>query len=96
VDAGLIIHESRFTYPEHGLHCVLDLGEWWERETGAAIPLGGSWRAARSARDRIREIDRAIRDPWSAPSPSGPPLPYMRNTRRRWTTRSCAVTWTST
>jgi 1,4-dihydroxy-6-naphthoate synthase len=41
VDAGLIIHESRFTYPEHGLVRVVDLGEWWERETGAPIPLGG-------------------------------------------------------
>ncbi len=41
VDAGLIIHESRFTYREHGLVCLLDLGEWWERETGLPIPLGG-------------------------------------------------------
>lgn len=41
VDAGLIIHESRFTYPQYGLHQVVDLGEWWERETGHAIPLGG-------------------------------------------------------
>ena len=32
VDAGLIIHESRFTYPQHGLHKVVDLGEWWEAE----------------------------------------------------------------
>jgi len=41
VDAGLIIHESRFTYPEYGLSKVLDLGEWWEKETGLPIPLGG-------------------------------------------------------
>lgn len=41
VDAGLIIHESRFTYPEHGLVKHMDLGEWWERETGLPIPLGG-------------------------------------------------------
>lgn len=41
VDAGLIIHESRFTFPEHGLVCLLDLGEWWEAETGLPIPLGG-------------------------------------------------------
>ncbi|HKI55646.1 MAG TPA: 1,4-dihydroxy-6-naphthoate synthase [Trueperaceae bacterium] len=41
VDAGLIIHESRFTYPEHGLRCFLDLGAWWERTTGALVPLGG-------------------------------------------------------
>jgi 1,4-dihydroxy-6-naphthoate synthase len=41
VDAGLIIHESRFTYQAFGLSKVLDLGEWWEAETGLPIPLGG-------------------------------------------------------
>lgn len=39
-DAGLIIHESRFTYPSYGLHAVIDLGEWWEGTTGLEIPLG--------------------------------------------------------
>jgi 1,4-dihydroxy-6-naphthoate synthase len=41
VDAGLIIHESRFTYTSYGLEQVIDLGEWWEKETGLPIPLGG-------------------------------------------------------
>jgi 1,4-dihydroxy-6-naphthoate synthase len=41
VDAGVIIHESRFTYQHHGLTRIVDLGEWWERTTGHAIPLGG-------------------------------------------------------
>lgn len=41
VDAGLIIHESRFTYAEHGLHKAIDLGEWWERETSLPVPLAG-------------------------------------------------------
>lgn len=41
VDAGLIIHESRFTYHEHGLVSVADLGEWWEGETGLPVPLAG-------------------------------------------------------
>jgi 1,4-dihydroxy-6-naphthoate synthase len=40
VDAGLIIHESRFTYRDAGLEQIVDLGEWWEGETGRAIPLG--------------------------------------------------------
>ena len=40
VDGGVIIHESRFTYQEHGLHCVQDLGAWWEATTGLPIPLG--------------------------------------------------------
>ncbi len=41
VDAGLIIHESRFTYAAHGLHCVADLGAWWEASTGLPVPLAG-------------------------------------------------------
>ena len=41
VDAGLIIHESRFTYKEKGLVKAMDLGEFWEAETGLPIPLGG-------------------------------------------------------
>lgn len=40
-DAGLIIHESRFTYADRGLEKMMDCGEWWEQTTGAAIPLGG-------------------------------------------------------
>lgn len=40
VDAGLIIHESRFTYAEKGLHALLDLGDWWEREYQLPVPLG--------------------------------------------------------
>jgi 1,4-dihydroxy-6-naphthoate synthase len=40
VDAGLIIHESRFTYQSSGLKQIIDLGEWWEEETGLPIPLG--------------------------------------------------------
>ena len=40
VDAGLIIHESRFTYKAHGLMKLLDLGAWWEGETGLPLPLG--------------------------------------------------------
>jgi len=40
VDAGLIIHESRFTYQDHGLHSLVDLGTWWEEEVGHLVPLG--------------------------------------------------------
>ena len=39
-DAGLVIHEARFTYQRHGLHALVDLGEWWEGDTGLPIPLG--------------------------------------------------------
>ena len=41
VDAGLIIHESRFTYQDHGLVKVIDLGDWWEQDTGLPVPLAG-------------------------------------------------------
>jgi 1,4-dihydroxy-6-naphthoate synthase len=41
VEAGLIIHESRFTYQDKGLEKVRDLGEFWEEETQLPIPLGG-------------------------------------------------------
>ncbi|MBK6486857.1 MAG: hypothetical protein IPF98_08315 [Gemmatimonadetes bacterium] len=41
VDAGLIIHESRFTFAAHGLVQVADLGAWWEAETGLPVPLAG-------------------------------------------------------
>jgi len=40
-DAGVIIHENRFTYEAKGLKKIIDLGEFWEDETGAPIPLGG-------------------------------------------------------
>lgn len=40
-DAGLIIHESRFTYQNHGLVKVTDLGDWWEGQTGLPVPLAG-------------------------------------------------------
>ena len=61
VDAGLIIHESRFTYPEHGLVKVVDLGEWWEKETGAPIPLGGIVARTSLGEDLIRRIEGGIR-----------------------------------
>lgn len=40
VDAGLVIHEARFTYPSYGLTLLVDLGSWWEEDTNLPIPLG--------------------------------------------------------
>ncbi|GAA0372433.1 1,4-dihydroxy-6-naphthoate synthase [Bacillus horti] len=40
IDAGLVIHEARFTYPSYGLHMLADLGSWWETDTNLPIPLG--------------------------------------------------------
>jgi 1,4-dihydroxy-6-naphthoate synthase len=61
VDAGLIIHESRFTYEDSGLVAVADLGEWWDAETGQPIPLAAI--CARSDLDEatIAELERAVR-----------------------------------
>jgi 1,4-dihydroxy-6-naphthoate synthase len=61
VDAGLIIHESRFTYPQHGLVKVVDLGEWWEQTTGHPIPLGGIMARRTLGNETIRRIDDALR-----------------------------------
>lgn len=62
VDAGLIIHESRFTYPYYGLKQVIDLGEWWEKETGLPIPLGGILAKRGLGRDIIKKIDTLLRN----------------------------------
>jgi len=42
VDAVLLIHEGRLTFRERGLHLVLDIGQWWEEQTGLPLPLGGN------------------------------------------------------
>lgn len=61
VDAGLIIHENRFTYEQKGLKKIIDLGEWWEKETGAAIPLGGIV-MKRSIPDEVKQkVNRILR-----------------------------------
>ena len=60
VDAGVIIHESRFTYQRHGLTQIVDLGEWWERETGHAIPLGGILMRRDLGDDLVRRTERAL------------------------------------
>jgi 1,4-dihydroxy-6-naphthoate synthase len=60
VDAGVIIHESRFTYQRHGLVRIVDLGEWWERETGQAIPLGGIAMRRDLGDDLIRRTERTL------------------------------------
>ena len=62
VDAGVIIHESRFTYPEQGLSCLQDLGRWWEETTGHPIPLGGIVAKRSLGAEKINLIERCIRD----------------------------------
>ncbi|MGE3877460.1 MAG: 1,4-dihydroxy-6-naphthoate synthase [Planctomycetota bacterium] len=59
-DAGLIIHESRFTYADHGLRSIADLGTEWERRTGLPLPLGVIAARRDLERDLRDEIGRAI------------------------------------
>jgi 1,4-dihydroxy-6-naphthoate synthase len=60
-DAGLIIHENRFTYHAKGLKKIVDLGEFWEGETGTPIPLGGIV-VHRSIPDEVKQtVNRVLR-----------------------------------
>lgn len=61
VDAGLIIHESRFTYPQYGLCCVMDLGQWWESETGLPLPLGCVIAKRNLGKETAEDIERLIK-----------------------------------
>jgi 1,4-dihydroxy-6-naphthoate synthase len=60
-DAGVIIHESRFTYRQHGLQPVLDLGQWWEQDSGCPIPLGGILAKRSLGTELIQQLDSALR-----------------------------------
>jgi len=78
-DAGVIIHENRFTYESRGLRKVIDLGEFWERETGAPIPLGGIV-VRRSQPDDVkarvnRVMRRSVEYAFAHPQAS---LPFVR------------------
>ena len=61
-DLGLIIHESRFTYQEKGLHKWMDMGDWWEKTTGAAIPLGGIVVRKDLSHEQAKQIENLIRE----------------------------------
>ena len=61
VDAGVIIHENRFTYEARGLQKILDLGEFWERTTCAPIPLGGIVAKRSLPLDVQQRVNRVVR-----------------------------------
>ncbi len=61
VDIGLIIHENRFTYQDKGLKKIIDLGDYWEKETGCAIPLGGIVANRNLPLDVQHKINRVLR-----------------------------------
>jgi len=60
-DCGLVIHESRFTYRQRGLEKIMDMGDWWEKESGAAIPLGGICVRRNIPKEVARQVERLIR-----------------------------------
>lgn len=61
-DAGLLIHENRFTYAQKGLHLIMDLGQYWEEKTHLPIPLGGI-AIRRSLPDELKiQVESAIRN----------------------------------
>ena len=82
-DAGVIIHESRFTYAQRGLRLLVDLGQWWEETTGCPIPLGGI--AARRDLDPVlvedfsKLLTSSIESARSEPAAA---LPFMREHAR--------------
>ncbi len=92
VAAGVIIHESRFTYREQGLVQLLDLGAWWEETSGCPIPLGGIVARRSLGGETIRTIEAAIRasllhardNPRAA-------LPYIRDHAQEMADEVCAA-----
>jgi 1,4-dihydroxy-6-naphthoate synthase len=76
VDAGLVIHEARFTYQRYGLHCLADMGEHWESTTGLPIPLGAIIAKRSLGTDTLKLLARSIRTSvrmaWDDPEASRP------------------------
>lgn len=62
VDLGLIIHENRFTYESKGLFKIVDLGDYWEKTTGTAIPLGGFVIKKQWDSKTKKDLERLIRE----------------------------------
>jgi len=76
VDAGLVIHEARFTYRNYGLHSLADMGEHWERTTGLPIPLGAIIAKRSLGEETLNRLSDAIRTSvrmaWDDPERSRP------------------------
>jgi 5,8-dihydroxy-2-naphthoate synthase len=71
-DAGLVIHEARFTYPRYGLRAMVDLGEWWEADTGLPIPLGAilARRGVVDPAEATAWVRASVRSAWATPAAS--------------------------
>jgi len=60
-DAGVVIHEGRFVFEEQGFQCLVDLGDWWEGETGLPIPLGCIAAKKSLGAERIAEFEARLK-----------------------------------
>jgi 1,4-dihydroxy-6-naphthoate synthase len=71
-DAGLVIHEARFTYQRYGLVSIVDLGEWWETDTGLPIPLGAILARTGSVDplEAAQWVRASVRHAWADPAAS--------------------------
>ena len=71
-DAGLVIHEARFTYPRYGLTALADLGEWWEKDTGLPIPLGAilAKKGAVDPAEAAEWVRKSVSMAWANPDAS--------------------------
>ncbi len=79
VDAGVIIHESRFTYQAYGLHKIADLGQWWEDVTSLPIPLGVIIARSSLGSDTINEVNTILRQSIEyAFAHTAASMPYIR------------------
>ena len=61
-EAGLLIHEGQLTFEDHGLHKVLDLGDWWLLETGLPLPLGVNTIRRDLGGDVIADVSQVLRE----------------------------------
>lgn len=62
VDAGLIIHEGQLTYGDHDLQMVVDLGRWWQEQTGLPLPLGANAVRKNLGAETMRDIQRLLKE----------------------------------
>jgi len=92
VAAGVIIHESRFTFQKYGLVKLVDLGEWWERASGHPIPLGGIVARRSLGCETVRSIGSAIRSSIEhAMANPGAATPYIRAHSQEMSDEVCAA-----
>ena len=81
---GVIIHENRFTYEAKGLHKIIDLGDYWEKQMGKPIPLGGITISRKIEASVLLQIDKLIKESIEYAFSNYPLLgDYVKNIRRK-------------